>query len=223
MKVVIVGASSLGISCAKELVKRKVDVVLVEQSKERIAMVSEELDAGIVHGNGTKPAILRETGPGPDVLLFCLTGSDQNNILAALVGRSLGFARVIPKLDDPEFQHICLELGLTDTIIPDLAVGATLADMAQGRHGMDLSAVVRGDVRFFSFVVPEDAAGPLDGLLLPDDARPICVYRKEASFFPDEAFVLKPDDEVVIITRAARVPTLEARWAAGAGHPASVK
>jgi trk system potassium uptake protein TrkA len=181
------------------------------------------LDAGIVLGNGTKPAILRETGPGPDVLLFCLTGSDQNNILSALVGRSLGFARVIPKLDDPEFQHICLELGLTDTIIPDLAVGTTLADMAQGRHGMDLSAVVRGDVRFFSFVVPEDAAGPLSDLSLPDDARPICVYRNETAFFPDGAFVLKPDDEVVLITRAGRLEALQERWGTSAGHPELVK
>ena len=65
-------------------------------------------------------------------MLFCLTGSDQANIISSLVGRSLGFGRVVTKINDPEFEHICIELGLEDMIIPARTVGRHLAEMFEG-------------------------------------------------------------------------------------------
>lgn len=212
MRVVIVGASPLGIASAKTLVARGIDVVIVDRDKQKIESLTDNLDCGFVHGDGTKPAVLKETGPGKDTVLFCLTDVDQDNILAALVGRSLGFWRVFPKLDDAEFEHMCLELGLLDTMIPDRAVATTMADLVQERDVVEWSAMVKGDVRFFRFVLPEDAAGPIGDLRLPNDTKPICVYRGEQPLLDLADLELAAGDEIVVITKAQRLDDLRATW-----------
>lgn len=52
----------------------------------------------------------------------------RSTILASLVGRSLGFKRVVTKIEDIEFEHICKELGLEDVIVPSRTVGRLLAE-----------------------------------------------------------------------------------------------
>jgi trk system potassium uptake protein TrkA len=44
------------------------------------------------------PNILREVNPEQTDFLFCLTDSDQANVIASLVGRSLGFKRVVTSI-----------------------------------------------------------------------------------------------------------------------------
>jgi trk system potassium uptake protein TrkA len=199
---------------ARLLLKRGHEVVIVERDKDRISALSEELDCGYVHGDGSKPAILRETDPDKTDVLFCLTGQDQANIIASLVGRSLGFARVVTKIEDPEFEHICIELGLKDTIIPSRTIGRHLADLFEGQDPLELSTMIRDEARAFSFVLHEDDAAAVKELGLPEATRVVCVYREGKFIMPDDDTALKADDEVVVITHRRNLPALEQRWLA---------
>lgn len=208
MRVVFVGAGTLTLMTARLLLKRGHEVVVIERDETLARELPEQLDCGILQGDGSKPAILREADPANTDILFCMSGSDQANIIAALVGRSLGFSRVVTKIDDPEFEHICLELGLEDTIIPARTIGRYLADMCEGRDPLELSTMIRDEARVLSFVVHDSQAGAMSELSLPDHSRVICVYRDDEFFLPDADFDLKTDDEVVMITRSDRVEDL---------------
>jgi len=81
---------------------------------------------GFIHGDGTRPAILREADPESTDMLFCVTHDDQPNIIGSPVAHSLGFSRVVTKIDDPELEHICAELGLADSLVPIHTVGRYL-------------------------------------------------------------------------------------------------
>ena len=72
---------------ARTLVKRGHEIVIIERDKGHIDALSEELDCGYIHGDGSKPAILREADPAQTDFLFCLTDNDQSNILASLAWR----------------------------------------------------------------------------------------------------------------------------------------
>lgn len=132
MRVAFMGAGPITVGAAEILIRRRVDVVIIEKDKERIEALAEILDCGFIHGDGSKPAMLREVGPQHTDVLCCLTYNDQSNILASLVGRSLGFRRIITQIEDVEFEHVCLELGLTDLIIPHRQTAQALADLAFG-------------------------------------------------------------------------------------------
>ncbi len=220
MRAVFIGAGSFTLMAARLLLKRGHEVVIVEKDEELIHNLAEELDCGFLHGDGAKPAILREANPEGTDVLYCLTGQDQTNILASLVGRSLGFRRVIPKISDPEFEHICLELGLNDTIIPSRTIGRYLADMFEGRDPLELSTMIRDEARVLSFVARESDAGPLADLGLPKRSRVVCIYRQGALILPNgEDMSIKPGDEIVIIVHRDAVDALRERWATPPAPP----
>ena len=216
MRVALVGTNPLSIAAAADLIADGHDVVIVERDKERIAAVSETIDCGFINGDGTRPAILREVGPKETAFLFCLTDNDQANILASLVGRSLGFGRVVTKIDDPEYEHICLELGLTEIIVPHRNIARTLADMVKGERLADIASYFKADLRLFAFVAGADEAGPVASLKLPADCKVMCLYRDQGFVLPDSTTEVAEGDQVVLLTHDRNLDKLRKRW----GKPA---
>ncbi len=212
MKAVFVGASDLTNMTARELLGDGHAVIIIEIDKDRIDELSEELDAGFIHGDGSKPAILREAGPTDTDFLFCLSGNDQYNIIASLVGRSLGYERVVTCIEDPSYEHICIELGLADTIIPGRTIARYLADMCAGQNPLEVSAVIKGDARVFSFVAGKSDVGPLAELELPGGSRLMFLYHDDEFMLPDADTELHEGDEVVLISNSKALPELKDRW-----------
>jgi trk system potassium uptake protein TrkA len=213
MRAVFIGAGELTNVTARQLLKSGFEVVIIEKDKTRIDELSVDLDAGFIHGDGSKPAILREANPAATDFLFSLSGNDQYNIIASLVGRSLGYKHVVTRIEDPSYEHICIELGLEDVIIPDYTIGRYLADICAGQNPLEVSALIKGDARIFSFVATKDDEIPLTDLPLPKDSRLMFFYRNEELVLPDTDTALKEGDEVVIIAHSKAIPDLKERWA----------
>jgi trk system potassium uptake protein TrkA len=134
------------------------------------------------------------------------------NLISSLVGRSLGFKRVIPSLQDPEFDGICRELGLKDTILPSQTISRYLADMVEGLDILELSTVIKGEARFFTFTVDKEKGNSVADLDLPKTARIICYYRDSRFYLVDDQTKLRKGDEVVILTHSENISDLRDRW-----------
>jgi len=212
MRVVFVGASRLTVHAARLLLKSGHDVVIIESDADVIKALASELGCGIIRGDGSKPVILKEADPHDTDFLFCLTDNDQTNIIASLVGRSLGFRHVVTRIDDPEFEHICLELGLENPIIPSRAISRHLEAMVEGETALSISAMIKSDAALFSFVIPAEDAGPVDKLDLPDDARLVIVYRGDRFIIADEGTELKKGDEAIVLCHQDSLDQLRKRW-----------
>jgi trk system potassium uptake protein TrkA len=211
MKAVFIGSNTLTVKTAQRLLKRGHEVVIIERDKSRIEALADELDCGFLHGDGSKPAVLREADPEHTDVLYCLTGDDESNIIASLVGRSLGFERVVTKIDDVEFEHICVELGLEDTINPARTIARHLADVLEGQDPFELSSMLRDDAHAASFAATSEDAGAMKDLKLPGDTRVICLYRDNKLIVPEDETKIKADDEVVVITRREHVGEIAER------------
>ena len=131
MRTVFVGAGEVSIGTAKALIKKGHEVIIIETDKAKIDELSEEMDCSFLQGDGSRPDVLREVNPEQTEILFCLTDSDQANVIASLVGRSLGFKRVVTSIGDDQLEDICRELGLKDTIIPSRTISHYLEDMVE--------------------------------------------------------------------------------------------
>lgn len=214
MRIVFVGASAVTVMAARMIAERNHEVVIVDRDDVRLQSLTDQIDCGKIHGDGTRPVVLKEADPAGTDILFCLTGSDQANIIASLVGRSLGFRRVVTRIDDPDFEHICVELGLDDTIIPARTIGRFLSDMVAGRDPLELSAMIKDEAAIFSFVAREENQGAMADLELPQDTRPICTYR-DGRFQPiNEDSKIKTGDEILLITRRSLLQELHEKWTA---------
>ena len=212
MRTVFVGAGKVSIGTAKALIKKGHEVVIIETDKARIDELSEEMDCSFLQGDGSQPNILHEVNPAQTDVLFCLTNSDQDNVIASLVGRSLGFKRVVTSIGDPQFEGICHELGLKDTIIPSRTISRYLEDMVGGGENVELSTVIKGEARFFTLIAKEEDAVAAKDLKLPADAKVICYYRDGKFSHADGETTFRIGDEVVILTHSKNVPALRERW-----------
>jgi trk system potassium uptake protein TrkA len=212
MRTVFIGAGEVSIETAKELVKKGHEVIIIETDKAKINELSEEMDCSFLQGDGSRPDILREVNPEQTDFLFCLTDSDQHNVIASLVGRSLSFKRVVTSIGDPQFEVICHELGLKDTIIPSRTISRYLVDMVGGGENIELSTIVKDQARFFTLSAKEEDAIAAKDLKLPADAKVICYYRDGKFSHADEDTTFRIGDEVVILTHSKNMPALRERW-----------
>jgi trk system potassium uptake protein TrkA len=212
MRTVFIGAGEVSIETAQALVKKGHEVIIIETDKAKIDELSEEMDCSFLLGDGSRPDILREVNPEQTDFLFCLTDSDQANLIASLVGRSLGFKRIVTSIDDPQFEGICHELGLKDTIIPSRTISRYLVDMVGGGENIELSTVIKDEARLFILVAGEKDAVAAKELKLPAAAKVICFYRDGTFAHADEKTTFRAGDEVVILTHSKNIPALQERW-----------
>jgi trk system potassium uptake protein TrkA len=211
MRIVFSGASPLTITTAKTLIKEGHEVIIVEVDKEKIDKISDELDCSFLNGDSARPAILSQVDPKNSDILFCLANSDQSNIITSLLGRSMGFKRVITSIEDTELEQLCRELGLQDTIIPVRTMSRHLDNMVRGLDNVNLSTLLKEDARFFTFVAGEKDAVTAGELGLPKDARVIFYYRDNEFQFADDDTKFRRGDEIVVLTHAKNIPGLNER------------
>jgi trk system potassium uptake protein TrkA len=193
MRIVFSGASPLTIITARTLIKQGHEVIIIEVNKEKIDQICDELDCSFLHGDSAKPAVLSQVDPKNSDILFCLTNSDQINIITSLLGRSMGFKRVI-------------------TSIPVWALSRYLDNMVHGLDTINLSTLLKEDARFFTFTAGEEDATSVSELGLPKDAKVIFYYRDNKFHFADDDTKLRKGDEVVLLTHSKNLPDFNERW-----------
>jgi trk system potassium uptake protein TrkA len=212
VRILFIGAGALAARTARVVQRRGHEVVMVERAKAVLDSLASQLDCGFIHGDGTKPSVLKEADAASADVLLALTGDDQTNIIACLVGRSLGAKSVIPRVGDDDFEHICIELGLDRTVIPARTISRFLADMVEGQDILELSAAIKGEARTFVFAIHEGDEARIGDLDLPANTCVTHLYRDGEFLVADGDLELKVDDEVVVVTHRKNLPALRERF-----------
>jgi len=202
----------MAVITTRNLTKQGHEVIIIEVDKDKIDRLSDELDCSFVHGDASKPSILSQVNPKDCDFLFCLTDSDQVNIITALLGRSMGFKRVVPSIEDDELQQLCSELELEDTIIPVRTMSQYLENMVRGLDNVELSTFLKHGARFFTFVAGKKDTNKIGELDLPEETRVVFYYRHDKLCFVDKEARFQKDDEIVILTHSKFLPELKKRW-----------
>lgn len=87
MKIVIVGGGKLGYSLAENLLEEKHEVHLIEKNREKCIHLANELDAEVIYGDGTEIEPLERANTQEAGCLIAVTGSDQDNLVAAQLAK----------------------------------------------------------------------------------------------------------------------------------------
>ncbi len=82
MKILLLGAGSVGSSLAESLVHEKNDIVIVDTDAKKLRDLADRLDIATVCGHAAHPNILRKAGAEDAELLIAITDNDEINMLA---------------------------------------------------------------------------------------------------------------------------------------------
>jgi trk system potassium uptake protein TrkA len=77
---------------------------------------------------------------------------------------------------------------------------------------IEWSTILKGEARFFSFVVSSKDSVNFKDMQLPEEAKIIYYYRDDKFFLVDKNTTFKIGDEVIILTNADNLPKLKKRW-----------
>ncbi|MBQ1657052.1 MAG: NAD-binding protein, partial [Rhodocyclaceae bacterium] len=127
MKIIILGAGQVGSSVAESLVSENNDITLVDTSRQQLELMRERFELRTICGNGASPSILHEAGAKEADLLIAVTQSDQTNLCACRVARSLfNLPTRIARLHSGEFSQypklIAEEFAVDFSICPEQIV-----------------------------------------------------------------------------------------------------
>ena len=89
MKSIICGAGEVGKSIAQKLSNEGFEVTVVDESKENLKKISDNLDVKTVLGASSLPTILSSAGANECDILIAVTKSDETNMICCQIGHSL--------------------------------------------------------------------------------------------------------------------------------------
>jgi trk system potassium uptake protein TrkA len=125
MKVIIVGGGRLGYELAELLVKEKNNVVLVEKNDKRAEYLGENLDALVLHGDGTDRKILQDSSIKKSDALIAMTSDDKTNLMVCEIAKDFKVPKIVSRVTDSSNDPIFSKLGITASI--NTTVSAILA------------------------------------------------------------------------------------------------
>lgn len=210
MRVVIVGASRFGIATAEQFLEKGHEVVIVDRDADKLERLSDELDCGFIEGDGSLPSVLRDAfGDHADALVL-LTNVDDVNILAALVGRSVGFGRVVPQIVRKQLLAVCEELGLENLITPHATVAGSIVRSLEAHSdtSLDLRSYASFDVLEYR-VRQKQAGRTLGDLGFPADSRVIALTRGDEDRLVDDETELEEGDGLLVAVGNAAQPKMD--------------
>jgi trk system potassium uptake protein TrkA len=201
MRIIIVGGGPLGVNLAHILVRDRHEVIIIEKDPDKAREIAETLDCTVIQAEGTRPDILEKAEIGKADAVVAVTTYDQDNIIIGLIARTFSVREIIIRTDDARFLTVAKQLGFRHVVNPPQTTSAIISDVLRGVDTIELSTLVRGDVRFMTVIVGEKQEGKrLTDLEPPGKTEYIGLYRGETFHFRGENPVLKAGDEVLVIT-----------------------
>ncbi|MBQ3390802.1 MAG: Trk system potassium transporter TrkA, partial [Clostridia bacterium] len=214
MNIVIVGDGKVGHALAEQLSSEGHDIVVIDNSPDRLKNSDTRLDVIAVQGNGVNYSVQLEAGVPKADLLVAATPSDECNMLCCLVAHKLGAKHTIARVRNPEYtQQLVLlreDLGLSMAVNPELATSKEISRILAFPSATKIETFCKGRVELCEFTIPKNS--PLHGLVLSSLYGKyrlkvlICtVQRNGKVYIPQGDFMLQAGDHIGITASPAEI------------------
>ncbi|MCI7813149.1 MAG: Trk system potassium transporter TrkA [Robinsoniella sp.] len=206
----IVGGGKIGFYLAKQLVDMKIQVRIVEKSKERCERLSELLPGAMVlQGDGTDRKLLIEEGLERTEAFVTLTNMDEENILLSLFAKDQTSAKLITKVNRISFDHLIDRLDLGSVIYPKYLTADYILQYVramQNSIGSNVETLYhildkRAEALEFSIHENSSVVGiPLMDIELKDNLLIGCINRHGKIRIPRGHDMIQVGDTVIVVT-----------------------
>ncbi|MDQ3067021.1 MAG: Trk system potassium transporter TrkA [Actinomycetota bacterium] len=210
--VVIFGAGRAGTAVARMLLEQGITVRMIEASRERAQIVSNELPAArVYHATGFDPDFLeRERIAGAEVAVFAMR-DDMKNHFAASLAKVHGAKFTVAIVHDASSQEVFEYAGVDVTVNPRQITAEEIVRFAhdprtqqvvmlEGDRFEVLDITTRRDSEYVGLAFKEM---PIRGAVIG------AIVRDGDAVFPRSDEVLRPGDRVIVFTESQRVQEVE--------------
>ena len=203
MRVAIAGAGAVGRSIARELVRSKHHVMLLERKLEHVEpdVIPE---AEWVHADACELSLLEAARLETYDVVIAATGDDKANIVVSLLAKTeFGAPRVVARVNDPRNEWLFDESWGVDVAVSTPRMLASLVEEAVTVGDLvRLMTFRQGQANLVEITVPDDtplAGKPVRKIKLPRDAALVTILRGGRVIVPQPDDPVEGGDELLFV------------------------
>lgn len=106
MRVLTLGAGTVGRWVADMLCRRRHSVTVVDTDPDNVRRINSELDVRAIEGSASRSTVLFQAGVCAADMCLAVTGDDEVNIVAASMAKALGCRRSIARVYAPALRDL---------------------------------------------------------------------------------------------------------------------
>jgi trk system potassium uptake protein len=211
--VIVVGGGQVGKNVTRTLLELNHEAVLIEQRKDRYALLDEEFGHRARYGDGTELSVLEGAGiKRPADIVVAVTGDDEDNLIIGQLAKELyGVSKVVARVNDPRNQAHFDLLGVAPTVSATQMVMALIQHELPQHELVQLVQLTRENLEIVEVEVGSDCAAAgkrVEQLRLPESARLISVMRDGKAEIAVGSTELRAGDQVLAILEPGGEPEL---------------
>lgn len=212
MKILILGASQVGISIAEVLVGEENDVTVVDLNKATLQQLQSRLDIRTIAGNAAHPSTLRAGGAEDASLILAVTDNDEVNMVACQIAETTfstptKIARIRSReyIKNPELFTNETGFSIDVVITPEVIVKDHITRLIEFPGALQVLDFAEGLVQLVGVKVV--AGGSLIGCRLENlnqhmpniETRVAAIYRDKEVITPVSETIIQEQDEVFFV------------------------
>lgn len=214
LKIVIIGAGTMGSYLAQLLEAQKFEVVVVDTNTNRLSRIQDQMDVQTLKGEGVDPYIQVKAGVRDAELLLALTNDDEVNLMSAFIAKRLGARTTVARARSPWYsssRYLSLEssLGVDKIMNPEHLSALEIVRYLDEPDALQLAQFAHGKVQLRTFTMDEDSPfvdHALSEIRLPENVLVVVRTRGNVVVIPTGDTVLRPGDKITIMGVAEKLP-----------------
>lgn len=215
LKIIVIGCGNTGKSLVQNLVNEGHDVALIDKDPVSLDEAVNAFDVLGVCGIGTDCEVLDEAGVSHADLVISVTGSDELNMLACYIAKTLGAKNTVARIRDREYNDKSLgfvqqQLQLSMAINPELSAAYSISKILKFPSAVNVDTFTSHKFEIVEIILKEGS--PLIGTMILDLRKHsnanflICaVMRNDSVIIPDGRFVFEDGDRIAVIASPAEL------------------
>lgn len=207
----IIGGGRITHYLAEKLLKKKMNLKIVEMDEEKARELSEIYEnAEIINGNGMDMELLEEENFKKYDACISLTGIDEENIIISMFADKIGIKKTITKINSTSLLNVLGFVGLQSILTPKKIIADYIVKIvrslvsSQGENDIrNLYRLADNRVEAIEFSVGEfnQVVGiPLKDLHLKKNVLVPYIVRNNELIIPGGFDTIQANDRVIIIT-----------------------
>lgn len=212
-KVMIAGATRIGIELANRLERMGTNVTLLDSRRSACDRAASELDKTmVIHGSPTERDVLEEEGVDRVDEFIACTDDHEENVVACLLARRHGADHTFALVDNAALAGLIGEVGIDAVISPRLLSVSLALQFARKGRVKAVAALLDDAVEAFEVEVVEGCRlirGRLAKVGLPRGVLVAAVRREGKIVVPTGDDRIRAHDSVLLITTTENAGRLD--------------
>ncbi|GIW97175.1 MAG: Trk system potassium transport protein TrkA [Pirellulaceae bacterium] len=223
MRVLTLGAGTVGTWIADLLCRHRHDVTVVDTDSETVKRINADLDVRAIHGSASQSSVLFQAGVLDADICLAVTGIDEVNLVAASMAKAMGADRTIARVYAPIFRDSSTfdyqrHFNIDRLLSLEHLTSMELARAIHSPETITLQHFARGQLEVDEIEVTRRSDGlgkPLKDLRLPSTVRIAAIRRGDRAWIAQATDHVELGDQICLIGKPDVVEEIKPLFTVG--------